>query len=109
MRKEILTFGNIEIEKNKFDHHKTSMLFGDVDNEKVLVPNEISFGAKSYKYFNGYLYGGNKVKPLNIMLSEISAYVKSYDGQTKWMYFVIEDDDLLKKRKLFQQKKYYLR
>ena len=25
MGKEILTFGNIEIEKNKFSHHKTSI------------------------------------------------------------------------------------
>ena len=24
-----------------------------------------------------------------------SGYVKSYDGQTKWMYFLIEDDNLL--------------
>ena len=31
------------------------------------------------------------------MLPKTSAYVKSYDGQTKWMYFLIEDDDLLKK------------
>ena len=31
------------------------------------------------------------------MLPKISAYVKSYDGQVKWMYFFIEDDDLLKK------------
>ena len=31
------------------------------------------------------------------MLLKISAYVKSYDGQTKWMYFLIEDDDLLEK------------
>ena len=38
----------------------------------------------------------NKVKSLHIMLPKTSAYVKSYDGQTKWMYFLIEDDDLLK-------------
>ena len=38
----------------------------------------------------------NKVKPLNIMLSKTSVYVKSYDGQTKWFYFLIEDDGLLK-------------
>ena len=25
------------------------------------------------------------------------AYVESCDGQTKWMYFLIEDDDLLEK------------
>ena len=31
------------------------------------------------------------------MLPKTSAYVKSYDRQTKWMYFLIEDDDLLKK------------
>ena len=48
-------------------------------------------------YFIGYLYNDNKVKPLYIMLPKRSAYVKSYDGQTKWMYFLIEDDELLQK------------
>ena len=23
------------------------------------------------------------------------AYVKNYNGETKWMYFMIEDDDIL--------------
>ena len=27
------------------------------------------------------------------MLPKISGYVKIYDGQTKWMYFLIENDD----------------
>ena len=31
------------------------------------------------------------------MLTKTSAYVKSYDGQTNWMYFLIEDDDLFEK------------
>ena len=31
------------------------------------------------------------------MLPKTSGYVKRYDGQTKWMYFLIEDDDLLEK------------
>ena len=31
------------------------------------------------------------------MLPKTSAYEKSHDGQTKWMYFLIEDDDLLEK------------
>ena len=31
------------------------------------------------------------------MLPKTSAYVKGYDGQAKWMYFLIEDDDLLEK------------
>ena len=70
----------------------------DVDIEKVLVSNKISFGEKkNYQYFIGYLNNDHKVKPLHIMLPKTSAYVKSYDGQTKWMYFLTEDDDLLKK------------
>ena len=40
---------------------------------------------KNYKYFIGYLYD------INI------TYVKNYDGQTNWMYFLIEDNDLLEK------------
>ena len=70
---------------------------GDVDIEKVLVSKKIYFGEQNYKYFIGYLYNGNKVNPLNIMLPKTSVYVKSYDGQTKWMYVLIEDDDLLEK------------
>ena len=31
------------------------------------------------------------------MLPKTSAYVKCYDSQTKWMYFLIVDDNLLEK------------
>ena len=31
------------------------------------------------------------------MIPKTSAYLKSYDRQTKWMYFVIKDDDFLEK------------
>ena len=48
-------------------------------------------------YFIGYFYDNHKVKSLHIMLPKETAYVKSYDGQTKQMYFLIEDDNLLEK------------
>ena len=95
MGKEILTFGNIEIKKNKFYHNK-SIFFKDEDIEKILVSNKISFGEKNYTYFIGYLCNDGEVKPLNIMLPKTSTYVKRYDRQTKWMHFLIKDDDLLK-------------
>ena len=31
------------------------------------------------------------------MLPNTSGYVKSYDGQSKWMYILIADNDLLEK------------
>ena len=85
----------------------TTIRLKDVDIEKVLKCNNISFGAKNCKYFIGYLNNDNKVKPLHIIfkhLCKTSIYVKSYDVQTKLMYFLIEDDDLLKKYKTIWDK-----
>ena len=45
------------------------------------------------------MYNHHSVKPLHIMLPKAGAYVKSYDGQTKWMYFLIKDGGLLEKYK----------
>ena len=67
MYKEILTLGNIEIEK-KFYRHQAPIFWGDVDIDKVLVSNKISLREKKYNYFIGYLYNDNNVKPLHIML-----------------------------------------
>ena len=86
----------IETEK-KSTTIRLLLFLKDVDVEKGLVSNKISFGEKNYKYFTGYLYNDDKFNSLHIMLPETSVYLKSYDGQTKWMNFLIKDDDLLKK------------
>ena len=46
MGKEFLTFGDIEIEKNKFYLHKVLLFQKAVDIEKLLVSNKISSGEK---------------------------------------------------------------
>ena len=83
-----------KFKKNRLYCSKVPVHVSDVDIEKVLVSNKISLGEKKYKYFIGYLDNDDKVQPLNIMLPKTTAYVKSYDGQTKWIYFLIEGDDL---------------
>ena len=40
-------FGDIEIETNKFYHHKSLTFLKDVDTEKALVSNKISSGEKT--------------------------------------------------------------
>ena len=47
MGKEMLTFWDIETEKNKFYHYKSPVPLRDVDIDKVLVSNKISCGRKS--------------------------------------------------------------
>ena len=55
-------------------------------------------------YFNSFLCGDFKVKPLHMILPKASAYVKNFDGQTKWMHVSNEDDDLLEKFKTIWDK-----
>ena len=62
---------------------KTPTFLKDVNIEKVLVYSKISFGEKA----------------MNILLVNFTVIIKfkSYDAQTKWMYFLIEYDELLEK------------
>ena len=34
------------------------------------------------------------------MLPKTSTYIKSYNGQTKWVYFLMKNDDLLEKHNI---------
>ena len=97
MGKEILTSRDIEIEKNKFYRNKTLIFLKGLNIEKYQCLARFPLVKKNYKYCIGQLYNDHKVQPLHIMLSKTSAFVKGYDGQTKWMYFLIEDDDVLEK------------
>ena len=55
----------------------------DTNIEKLLVSNNICSAENNYKCFIGYLCDHYKVKPLHIMLSKTSPYVKSYAEKTK--------------------------
>ena len=51
----------------------------------------VSSREKYYKYFTGYKDDNDyKIKPLWIMFPKTSAYVKRYDGETKWINFLIK-------------------
>ena len=88
-----MKFGDIEIQKQKFHHHKESISIKNIDIKKIVVSNKVSFGKKAFKYFIGYKYA-KKIRPLCIFLLKISAYRKDFD-ETKYMSFLIKDDELL--------------
>ena len=61
----------------------------------------VSSGEKSYKYVTAYIDDDYEIKPLRVILPKMVAYVKNYDGETKWMNILIKDDDLLKKCNIY--------
>ena len=51
MSKEIIIFGNIEIEKPKCYCYKSPIFLEAVDIDNILVSNKISSGEKNYKFW----------------------------------------------------------
>ena len=54
MNKEILLSRNIKIGKLKFHYRKNQIWINDVDIDKILISNKVSFGKNGYKYFICY-------------------------------------------------------
>ena len=50
MEKTVIKFGNIEIQKRKFNQHKRPISIKNVDINKRFVSNKVSFGKKGFKY-----------------------------------------------------------
>ena len=95
MEKTIIKFGDIKIQKQKFHQHKRPVSIKNVDVNKIVLSNKVSFGKKRFKYFTGYK-DAKKTKPLCIFLPKMSAYRKNFN-ETKYMSFSIKDDKLLEK------------
>ena len=93
MGKEIVTFGNTEIEKYIFHHYKNPIFLEDMDINNILISNKTPVSKRNYEYFIDYMDDDYKIKPC---FQNKRVHIKSYDGETKWMHFSIEDNELLK-------------
>ena len=56
MGKKIITFGHIEIEKQKFHHYKSTFFQKNVEIDNMLKSKKFPAGKKNYTTFN-QLYG----------------------------------------------------
>ena len=54
MEKTIIKFGDIEIERQKFYQHRRPISIKNIDINKTVVSNKVSFGKKGFKYFIVY-------------------------------------------------------
>ena len=94
MERTIFKFGDIEIQKQKLHLHEKPISIKNIDINKIVVSNKVSFGKKGFKYLIGYRDA--KIRPLCIFLPKMSAYRRDFD-ETKYMSFLIKDDELLEK------------
>ena len=90
---KVTKFGDIEIQKQKFNQHKEPISIKNKDFNEIVVFNKVSFGKTGFEYFIGYK-NTKTIRPSCIFLPKIIAYRKDFDD-TKFMSFLIKAAELL--------------
>ena len=91
MSEKTLKFNNIILNKKEFHKSKEPIDLLSVNVDQIVVSDKFKHNNEGFKYFIGY-QEGEIVKPLCIILPEISGYIKYFENGDKNMSFLIKDD-----------------
>ena len=94
MSEKTLKFDNIRVNKKEFHKSKQPIDLKSVNVDQIVVSDKFKHSDDGFKYFIGY-QEGEIVKPLCIILPQISGYIKYFESGGKNMSFIITDDSFL--------------
>ena len=86
MSQKILKFDNIILNKKKFHRPKEPIDLLSVDLDQIVVSNKFKHNDEGFKYLIGYLKS-EIVKPLCIILPQMSGYIKYFENGSKICLF----------------------
>ena len=93
MSEKALKFNNIRLNKKEFHKSKESISLLSVNVDQIVVSDKFKHNNEGFKYFIGY-QEGEIVKPLCIILPQMSGYIKYFENGGKNMSFLIKDDEV---------------
>ena len=82
MSEKTLQFNDIILNKKEFHKSKESIDLLSVDADQIVVSQKFKLTADVFKYFIGYKEG-EIVKPLCIILPQMSTYIKYFENESK--------------------------
>ena len=85
MSEKTLKFNNIILNKKKFHWSKEPIDLLSVDLDQIVVFHKFKYND-GFTYFIGYLKG-EIIKPLCIILPQMSGYIKYFENNSKNMSF----------------------
>ena len=92
MSKQTLRFIDIEFNKKDFYASKKAIPLNSVNTNKIVISYRIKHNDDNYKYFIGYVHDHAVIRPLCVILPQMSGYIKYFDNGGKNMSFKIEDE-----------------
>ena len=88
-----MKFNNIKLNKREFHKPKEPIDLLSVDVDQMVVSYQFKHNNEGFKHFIGYLEGGI-VKPLCIILPQMSGYIKYFENGIKNMSLLIKYDEV---------------
>ena len=85
-----IKFNNVILNKKEFRRSKEPIDLLSVDLDQIVVSHKFKHNDEGFKYFIGYLKG-EIIKPLCIILPQMSGYIKYFENGSKNMSFLIKD------------------
>ena len=89
-----LKFDEIKIDKKEFHKSKKPTVLNLVDTNKIVISDKFNQTDDGFKYFIGY-QEDNIIRPLCIILPQMSGYIKYFKNGGKNMSFITKDDSVL--------------
>ena len=96
MSEKTLKFNNIRVNKKEFHKSKQPIDLMSVNVDQIVVSDKFKHNNEGFKYFIGY-QESEIVKPLCIILPQMSGYIKYFENGGKNMSFMVKDDNVLDK------------
>ena len=96
MSEKTLKFNNIRLNKKEFHKSKEPIDLMSVNVDQIVVSDKFKHNNEGFKYFTGY-QEGEIVKPLCIILPQMSGYIKYFENGGTNMSFMIKDAKVLNK------------
>ena len=78
--------------KKHFYASKQAIPLNLVNRNNIVLSYRVKQNNDTYKYFIGYLHDDDAIKPLCIVLPQMSGYIKYFENGGKNMSFKIEDE-----------------
>ena len=71
------------VNKKEFHASKQAIGLNLVNTKKIVVSDKFKHSDNAFRYFIGYLHDDDLIRPLCIILTQMSRYIKYFDNGGK--------------------------
>ena len=94
MNKQTLGFNDIVVNKKGSHASKKAIPLHSMNTNNIVFSYRVKHKDDSYKYFIGYLNDDGVIRPLCVISSQMSGYIKYFENDGKNMSFKIEEQSV---------------